>query len=133
MNQLILFYLEVTLLIYILGHEFPGPHRIPVVFKLSNGIAHAMKDVMIYFSGYSVPPEKQCLHFRSKQQYFKPVSIGSVDAPLQTYMLMNPGLVDLEYNVDTQPLIKVNLYLSVDEGHELRNGNIQHSKNQRPY
>ncbi|TPX66179.1 hypothetical protein SpCBS45565_g04639 [Spizellomyces sp. 'palustris'] len=83
------------------SHEFAGLHKLPVMFKLKNGTTQSSKEVMINFVGYSVPPAKKCLHFHSSEHTFQPVSIGTLEPPVQ---LMNRGAVSLEYTLDLSPL-----------------------------
>ncbi|KAJ3035518.1 hypothetical protein HDV00_003672 [Rhizophlyctis rosea] len=90
------------------SHEFAGQHRLPVIFKLRNGNSHlGGKEILINFMGYSVPPGKKCLHLQSSQHTFKLVSIGTEEAPVQTYRLMNCGSVSLQYYVDLTPLERI--------------------------
>ncbi|KAJ3049787.1 hypothetical protein HK097_009215 [Rhizophlyctis rosea] len=90
------------------SHEFAGQHHLPVIFKLRNGSSHlGGKEILINFNGYSVPPGKKCLHLQSSQHTFKPVPIGTDEASVQTYRLMNCGSVSLQYYVDLAPLERI--------------------------
>ncbi|KAH6577222.1 hypothetical protein BASA60_004157 [Batrachochytrium salamandrivorans] len=81
------------------SHDFVGLHTLPVVFKLQNG-----KEIMISFTGYSVPPTKKYLQIQTSIHQLNPISIGVIDPPIQTYRLMNRGSVPLEYKIDTSSL-----------------------------
>ncbi|KAJ3105560.1 hypothetical protein HDU97_007902 [Phlyctochytrium planicorne] len=85
-------------------HEFAGIHTLPVIFKLKNGTSGTGKEVMIYFVGYTIPEDEKCLYFHSSHHRFQPVSIGSLDPPLQTYKLYNRGSLPLEYHIENSPL-----------------------------
>ncbi|KAI8923507.1 hypothetical protein BC831DRAFT_417141 [Entophlyctis helioformis] len=86
------------------SHEFAGLHMLPVVFKLRNGASRSGKEIMISFTGYSVPPGKKYLHLQSASHSLHPISIGVHNPPVQTYRLMNRGSVSLEYYIDTSSL-----------------------------
>ncbi|KAJ2994628.1 hypothetical protein HDV02_001454 [Globomyces sp. JEL0801] len=65
------------------SHEFQGPHRLPVVFKLKNGTSRSGKDILINFIGYSVPASQKFLHLQSINYRLEPVKIGTEVAPIQ--------------------------------------------------
>ena len=64
-------------------HEFAGPHRLPVSFKLKNGTSRAGKEIRINFIGYSVPPTQKFLHLQSINHQFAPIHIGTKEPPIQ--------------------------------------------------
>ncbi|KAI9203276.1 uncharacterized protein BJ171DRAFT_600142 [Polychytrium aggregatum] len=90
------------------SHEFSGSHRLPVVFKLKNGSSTTTvfggKEVLIKFSGYSIPNGKKFIHFHTSQHTFSPVDIGTMDPPAQTYELINRGTIPLNYSIDLSAL-----------------------------
>ncbi|KAJ3110075.1 hypothetical protein HK100_003162 [Physocladia obscura] len=62
-------------------HKFSGFHKLPVIFKLKNGISRTGKEIV-------------------------PVSIGTHTPPIQKLRLSNQGLVNLSYVIDLAPLAK---------------------------
>ena len=90
------------------SHEFAGPHRLPVLFKLRNGVSKSGKEILINFIGYSVPPSQKFLHLQSINHEFNPVSIGTKTAPIQYYRMMNRGTASLEYSIDTSTIDLLN-------------------------
>ncbi|OAJ44042.1 hypothetical protein BDEG_27330 [Batrachochytrium dendrobatidis JEL423] len=86
------------------SHEFAGSHKLAVVFKLYNGTSQSGKEIMINFTGYSVPPAKKYLQIQAATHELVPIFIGTTDPPIQTYRLMNRGAVSLEYSIDTSSL-----------------------------
>ncbi|KAI9102498.1 hypothetical protein DFS34DRAFT_577433 [Phlyctochytrium arcticum] len=86
------------------SHEFAGLHKLPVLFKLKNGTTQSSKEISLHFVGYSIPTAKKCLHLHSSAHTFQPVHIGTREAPVQTYHLMNRGAVSLDYTVDLRGL-----------------------------
>ena len=95
---------ESTNILMSYSHEFAGLHTLPVVFKLRNGSSRSGKEIMINFTGYSVPPAKKYLHLQAATYNLHPISILSSRPPIQSYWLMNSGSVDIEYYIDTSPL-----------------------------
>eukprot|EP00842_Homolaphlyctis_polyrhiza_P005315 jgi/Hompol1/5785/HPOL_004691-RA len=95
---------ESTSVLMSYSHEFAGLHKLPVVFKLRNGASRSGKEILMLFTGYSVPPTKKYLHIQSAVHQLQPISIGVVYPPIQTYRLMNRSTVSLEYYVDTSSL-----------------------------
>ena len=97
----------VTILLTYL-HEFLGPHRLPVLFRLRNGVSRAGKEILINFIGYSVPPTQKFLHLQSINHEFDPVYVGTKNAPIQYYRMMNRGTAALEYSIDTSSIVQFN-------------------------
>jgi cilia- and flagella-associated protein 65 len=96
-------------------HDVAGAHSLPVVFRLKNGASRAGKEVLINFTGYSVPAGQRFLHLQSNSHELQPIRIGTMVAPIQTYHLMNRGAVPLEFKIDTSTLEKVVYDLMVVE------------------
>lgn len=69
------------------SHEFAGLHRLPVVFKIQNGVTPIGREMLLCFQGYSVPPGKSCLYFHSTRHEFSPVEIGLANPPVQVSLL----------------------------------------------
>jgi hypothetical protein len=90
------------------SHEFPGPHRIPVAFRLRNGSSIVGKEVMINFIGYSVPETQKFLHLQSINHQFSPIMFGTPFPPIQYYRLMNCSTKSLSYRINTEPIDALN-------------------------
>ena len=90
------------------SHEYAGPHRLPVRFRLRNGLSRSGKEILINFIGYSVPVTQKFLHLQSINYEFEPVLIGTESPPVQYYRMMNRGTAALDYTVDTSPIAKLN-------------------------
>ncbi|XP_076015276.1 cilia- and flagella-associated protein 65 [Genypterus blacodes] len=86
------------------SHDFAGPDRLPVLFKLSHG-----REIWLIFQGLTVEKDKPYLHFASSQHVFTSVNIGNLCPPRQMYELYNGGAVPVCYEVDTAPLMQLQL------------------------
>ncbi|XP_019896730.2 cilia- and flagella-associated protein 65 isoform X1 [Esox lucius] len=80
-------------------HDFTGPNRLPVLFKLSHG-----REILLNFMGVTVLKDKPYLRPTSTKHVFAPVAIGGFSPPKQVFELYNGGAVPLTYLVDTDPL-----------------------------
>jgi hypothetical protein len=90
------------------SHEFAGPHRLPVVFRLRNGNSKAGKEILINLIGYSVPFSQKFLHLQSINHQFSPITIGTQHPPVQYYRLMNRCSSPLHYKIDTETINQLN-------------------------
>ncbi|KAJ3320632.1 hypothetical protein HDV06_005150 [Boothiomyces sp. JEL0866] len=99
---------EMEHILFTYSHEFAGPHRLPVVFKLRNGSSRAGKEILINFIGYSVPETQKFLHLQSINHRFENIDIGTSSPPVQYYRLMNRGSSDLEYTIDPSAIQRLN-------------------------
>ncbi|KAJ3341397.1 hypothetical protein HDU91_000717, partial [Kappamyces sp. JEL0680] len=99
---------QTVTILFSYSHEFAGPHRLPVLFKLRNGTSRTGKEILINFIGYSVPPTQKFLHLQSINHELAPVNIGTVIPPIQYYRMMNRGTSQLQYSVDTSTIARMN-------------------------
>ncbi len=90
------------------SHEFAGPHRLPVQFKLRNGSSRTGKEILINFLGYSVPAAQKFLHLQSINHDFAPINIGTVSPPIQYYRMMNRSSASLDYSIDVSAIEQLN-------------------------
>ncbi|KAJ1563958.1 hypothetical protein HK096_010243, partial [Nowakowskiella sp. JEL0078] len=87
-------------------HEFPGLHKLPVLFRLKDELSSSStaKEVLVTFHGYSVAPTKKYIHFHNDAHEFRTVTIGNPKPPIQYYQLINRGSISLQYMIDMNPL-----------------------------
>ncbi|XP_038598736.1 cilia- and flagella-associated protein 65-like, partial [Tachyglossus aculeatus] len=83
-------------------HCFTGTDRLPVLLKVSQG-----REILLNFVGVTVTPGRGLLHFSSAEHQFTPVAIGTSLPPRQIYELYNGGSVPVTFEIQTEPLRKV--------------------------
>ncbi|KAM8934038.1 LOW QUALITY PROTEIN: cilia- and flagella-associated protein 65 [Pelodytes ibericus] len=83
-------------------HDFVGTDRLPVLLKVSHG-----REILLNFIGVTVEMEKRYVHFTSTKHQFTPVAIGSSSPSKQIYELYNGGSVAVIYEIQLEPLRKI--------------------------
>ncbi|KAM9305712.1 cilia- and flagella-associated protein 65 [Gastrophryne carolinensis] len=83
-------------------HDFVGTDRLPVLLKVSHG-----REILLNFIGVTVEKDQRYVHFTSTKHRFTPVAIGSSSPPKQIYELYNGGSVAVIYEMQLEPLRKV--------------------------
>ncbi|KAM4626898.1 cilia- and flagella-associated protein 65 [Discoglossus pictus] len=83
-------------------HDFIGSDRLPVLLKVSHG-----REILINFIGVTVEKEQRYVHFTSTKHQFIPVAIGSSSPSKQIYELYNGGSVAVIYEIQLDPLRKI--------------------------
>ncbi|KAE8581375.1 hypothetical protein XENTR_v10024768 [Xenopus tropicalis] len=83
-------------------HDFVGTDRLPVLLKLSHG-----REILLNFIGVTVESGQRYVHFTGTKHTFTPVAIGSSNPSKQIYELFNGGSVAVIYEIDLEPLRKI--------------------------
>jgi hypothetical protein len=80
--------------------DFGGEHIVPITMKLDKG-----KQIKLWLRGRTLPRGFARLFTPAVTNIFSPTRIGHEAPPTQTVQLRNPSDVDIEYRIDTSPLI----------------------------
>ncbi|XP_018091209.1 cilia- and flagella-associated protein 65 isoform X2 [Xenopus laevis] len=83
-------------------HDFVGTDRLPVLLKLSHG-----REILLNFIGVTVESGQRYVHFTGTKHTFTPMAIGSSNPSKQIYELFNGGSVAVIYEIDLEPLRKI--------------------------
>ena len=82
--------------------DFGGEHMVPITMKLDKG-----KQLQLFLKGRTLPRGFARLFTPAVTHFFSPTRIGHEAPPIQTIQLRNPSDVDVEYRIDTTPLLEL--------------------------
>ncbi|XP_043852035.1 cilia- and flagella-associated protein 65 [Dromiciops gliroides] len=83
-------------------HIFVGTDHLPVLLKVSHG-----REILLNFIGVTVQVGEKYVHFTSISHRFTPVTIGTALPSRQIYELYNGGSVPVLYDIQLDPLWKI--------------------------
>uniref|UniRef100_A0A4X2JWM6 Cilia and flagella associated protein 65 n=1 Tax=Vombatus ursinus TaxID=29139 RepID=A0A4X2JWM6_VOMUR len=84
------------------SHIFVGTDHLPVLLKVSHG-----REILLNFIGVTVQVGEKYVHFTSVSHRFTPITIGAAFPSRQIYELYNGGSVPVSYDIQLDPLWKV--------------------------
>eukprot|EP01018_Ginkgo_biloba_P029313 Gb_05147 [translate_table: standard] len=80
-------------------HDVEGNHSLPAILQIERGCS-----IPLWLCGRTFSSETKILTMSTKLFKLKPVAIGDLSPPLQTFELMNDGQSELLYEIDILPL-----------------------------
>jgi hypothetical protein len=85
-------------------HEFTGPHSLSVILRLKNPRSPVGKNIQVNFTGFSIPNNQRFLHLQDNVHQFGSINVNTSNPPIQSYRLMNNGVVPLDYVIDSSAI-----------------------------
>lgn len=81
-------------------HQAPVERRLPLLMYVADG-----KCIRLELVGRTLEPRERCMAQTDTHHSLAPVELGRVEPPLQTVTLYNEGLSEVDFEIDTAPLL----------------------------